>query len=744
MALNDGKIGRLTYRTLTKPEAGEMFSLKVLGSLSIDSDSGPLPPAARQKRRLGLLAILAIAGPRGYSREKIQGYLWPDSPFERSRHALDQLLYATRRALNTDPFASTGHELRLDPSVVTSDVGEFGEAINQKAWADAVALYGGPLLDAIQLSGTGELEGWIDGERRNLHLEYQKALETLARAATAAGDLAAAVAWWRRATMSDPLSSRVATETIHALAAIGDYGAAIECAHTFQRLFRSELGLEPDAAFQKLVAGLAHKAGDLATLASSRSHGPGAPLTSIAVLPFVFLSDAENSRALSLGFADALITIFGNLEDVVVAPTSAILSYAAGADPGQVCRDLGVTHALQGTVQRFGSHWRVTIQLFDATTRKITLSGKHDFTLDSMFEVQDEIGRRVLESLQARFPLTMSSSRDRYSSNREAYGEYMAGLRESYSDRQEILRSAAEHLSRAVELDPEFALAHATLSFVAMQMHFHFDPQHAWLQRAEDSCQRAMELDRVLPEGHLARAWILWSPAKAFQHAEAIAALERVLSARPNLERAHNRMSGICAHIGRLPESRIAHDHARLANPKTRTGNLEFYYIYNGELALAEDAAAAWLRDRPGNLFALYASTLPPLLCGDLPLAERRVAAALEQAPGEPLIVSVQGMLHARRNETDAALKCVRAALDSPTSFGHTHHTYYQIACVYAVLGDKDRAMAWLERSVAGGFACWPFFRADPFLESMRGEPAFVRLVAGLEQTYSALEIRRL
>jgi tetratricopeptide (TPR) repeat protein len=150
------------------------------------------------------------------------------------------------------------------------------------------------------------------------------------------------------------------------------------------------------------------------------------------------------------------------------------------------------------------------------------------------------------------------------------------------------------------------------------------------------------------------------------------------------------------------------------------------------------------VRERPGNLFALYASTLPPILSGDLELTERRVAEALRLAPGEPLIVTVKGMLHARRNEPDQALQCVRDALDLPSSFGHTHHSYYQIACVYAVLGDKDKAMAWMERSVASGFACWPFFRADPFLETIREEPAFKRLVGDLEQTYSGLEITRL
>jgi tetratricopeptide (TPR) repeat protein len=143
-------------------------------------------------------------------------------------------------------------------------------------------------------------------------------------------------------------------------------------------------------------------------------------------------------------------------------------------------------------------------------------------------------------------------------------------------------------------------------------------------------------------------------------------------------------------------------------------------------------------------MYALYAHGYLPLLGGDLKLAEHRLAAVLEQFADEPLIVTLQGMLHARRNQPDLALQCVRRALESPRSFGHTHHTYYQIACVYAVLGHSDKAMAWLERSVETGNACWSFFRLDPHLESLRQQPAFHRLVGDLEREFTALEIRRL
>ena len=511
---------------------------------------------------------------------------------------------------------------------------------------------------------------------------------------------------------------------------------------------RAARPLVPAAVEQAVSRALAKVPADRFATAAQFAQALSAPATpqlmSIAVLPFLFLSEVEGSHALSLGFADALITVLASLEDVAVLPTSAILNYAAGAEPAQVCRDLDVRHALQGTVQKLGAHWRVSIQLFDAQTHKITLSEKHDFKLENVFEVQDEIGRRVVTSLHSLFPAAAPKSRDRYSSDPEAYNEFMAGLRESYSAQPDTLRSAAAHLSNAVERDPAFALAHAWLSHVAMQIHFAFDAQRTWLEQAELHCQRALELDPGLPEGHWARSAILWSPAKNFQHAEAIAALEQVLAARPNFDRAHNRMAAICLHIGRFHEARIAHEESQRANPKNRTYNLEYIHLYSGDFARAEEAAAAWLTEAPDSWLALSYAPQPPLMTGDLNLAEQRLAAGLKLFPADPSLLSFQGMLHARRAEADAARECVRKALALPITFGHAHHTYYQVACVYAILRQTDKAMAWLERSVDTGNPCWPFFLLDPHLENLRQEDTFKRLVADLEHKYAALKIRRL
>ncbi len=505
------------------------------------------------------------------------------------------------------------------------------------------------------------------------------------------------------------------------------------------RKLLSKSPAERYASAQEVLEALA--AGGMSRTTGRRAVAIPQGPASIAVLPFVFLNEIEERRALSLGFADALITLLGSLEDIRVLPTSAILNYSAGVDPAQVCRDAGVRHTLQGNVQKIGALWRVSIQIFDSTTQKISFSEKHDFKMENVFELQDEIGRRVVESLKTRFSLTLPKSRDRYSSDPEAYNEFMAGLRESHSDRSETLESAVRHLSAAIEQDPEFALAHAWLSYVLANMYYSFDPQRGRLEAAEQHCRTALALDPSLPEGHLASAWILWSPAKNFAHAEALEELEQVLALRPNLEQAHNRISSICLHIGRLEEARIANEYAQKSNPKTHATNLEFVYLYSGDFARAEECAQTWIREDRSTPYGLWFPPQPPLLRGDLEQAEQRLASALDRFPDEPLIVSLEGMLHARRGESGRALACVAKAVDCPRSFGHAHHTYYQVACIYAALGQTVKALAWLERSVETGFACWPFFQLDPFLESLHGGTEFARLVTGLETKYKALKI---
>ena len=180
--------------------------VELLGTLSLRGDAGPVPPGMQQKRRLGLLALLALGGRQGLSRERIEAYLWPESSAERARHALDQAVYAIRHAVGSDCILSTGRELRLNPELVVADVWEFDEAIRARQWAAAVGHYKGPLLDGFHFSDSRELQAWIDAERARLRGEYEAAIESLASLSAQAGDHSQSVMWWRRLASSDPVS----------------------------------------------------------------------------------------------------------------------------------------------------------------------------------------------------------------------------------------------------------------------------------------------------------------------------------------------------------------------------------------------------------------------------------------------------------------------------------------------------------------------------------------------------------
>ena len=246
-----------------------MLTLRTLGGVSLSDESGPLAGAMIQRRRLALLAILAAAGTRGVSRDKIAALLWPESDAERARHALAQWLFLTRRDLGEDAIAGTS-ELRLNPARIASDVAEFDEAVEGKAHDRAAALYAGPFLDGFFLSNAPEFEHWVDAERAKRDAAAGQSFEALARVAAARADHLAAAGWWQRRAALEPLSGRVTLELMRALVDSGDRAAALRHAQQHEVLVRRELEIPVEAEVAELVARLRQGA------PSANGHGPPA------------------------------------------------------------------------------------------------------------------------------------------------------------------------------------------------------------------------------------------------------------------------------------------------------------------------------------------------------------------------------------------------------------------------------------------------------------------------------------
>ncbi|MBX6331757.1 MAG: hypothetical protein IRY91_07915, partial [Gemmatimonadaceae bacterium] len=248
-----------------------MFQLLTLGGLSLTRAGEPSERSPIQRRQLALLAVLAGAGPGGVSRDKLMGLLWPDRELDRARSSLDQALYAARRVCGPDVFIASPTSLALNPSIIASDLAAFSAALAAGDAAAAVRAYGGPFLDGVFISDAAEFERWADGERARLAREYQGALETLARSASARGAADEAIQWWRRVVDADPLSSRAARGLIEALAAAGDRAGALDFARVHEALVRNELGASPDPTVVSLVEELRRAALPAASQATASS-----------------------------------------------------------------------------------------------------------------------------------------------------------------------------------------------------------------------------------------------------------------------------------------------------------------------------------------------------------------------------------------------------------------------------------------------------------------------------------------
>lgn len=228
-----------------------MLRLHTLGTLAVLRDERPVAGAAQQPRRLAILALLARAGERGMTREKLVSYLWPDADEERARRNLNHALYSLRRDLGADEAIEGVKDLRLNPDLIASDLARFERFRREERWADAAAAYGGPFLDGFHLPGLGEFERWVETERASLAHDFADVLERLARDAARAGDHRAAAGWWRKLAGLDPLNARVALELMQSLAHAGDVGAALRHAEVYEALMEQELALAPD---QEVVA----------------------------------------------------------------------------------------------------------------------------------------------------------------------------------------------------------------------------------------------------------------------------------------------------------------------------------------------------------------------------------------------------------------------------------------------------------------------------------------------------------
>jgi DNA-binding SARP family transcriptional activator/predicted Zn-dependent protease len=231
-----------------------MLRLLTFGGLALERRDG-MPAPRLRPQRLAILAVLAAAGERGVSRERMSALLWPDADEERARHSLRQALYSLRQEAGAEVVQSST-VLSLDRDALSSDVGDFRAALVAGDRARAAALANGPFLEGFYLSDAPEFERWVEEQRTSLAADATRVLVALTKQAESAGDRDAALELWSRLSVIDPLSGRFALGYLKALAAHGDRAAALAFARAHESLVRRELEADADPEIHRLEAEL--------------------------------------------------------------------------------------------------------------------------------------------------------------------------------------------------------------------------------------------------------------------------------------------------------------------------------------------------------------------------------------------------------------------------------------------------------------------------------------------------------
>jgi len=257
------------------------------------------------------------------------------------------------------------------------------------------------------------------------------------------------------------------------------------------------------------------------------------PEKSIAVLYFENLSGIKEDEYLRDGVTEDIITELSKIKGLKIFSRATVLAYRdKPVTPQTIGQQLNAAYVLTGSLRRAGVRLRINAQIVDTHTDFPLWSERYDREMKDVFEVQDEIARKIAEALRITLsPQEQQALASKPTEDLQAYDLYLRG--KSYARRltRQDLEFALQMFENAVAIDPKFALAYAAIANVCAQYHYHYDRAPLWLERGLAAAKRASELRRDLPEVQVAEAWILYAESK---YDDAVGQLRSVVERKPD------------------------------------------------------------------------------------------------------------------------------------------------------------------------------------------------------------------
>ena len=438
------------------------------------------------------------------------------------------------------------------------------------------------------------------------------------------------------------------------------------------------------------------------TASGSVAQAPAVKQKSVAVLYFENQSGAKEDEYFRDGITEDIVTELSKIAQLEIFPRSEMLAFRdKPATAQQVSQQLGAAYVLEGSIRRAGNRVRITAQLVEASTRHSVWAERYDRQLEDVFAIQEEIARSIAQAL--RITLTPQEEKTiarKPTENPQAYDFYLRGR--SYT-RRENMDYALQMFEQAIQLDPNFALAHAGIAHLCGLIYEIREQNPTWIQRGLAACDRATALAPDLPEVLVARARISYAQKK---YEEAALLSWRAIERKSDCDGAWNILGRAYFASGRFEEA------TALAQRALEGGGDDYntyipYSLAAERLGKLEEAQR--LRER-----------LIKVLRQQLELVPEDVRARI-------LLAST--LAYINRDDADESIRHLQTAVALRPG---DPNTLYNAACTYGILNRKAEALETVKKAFAAGYGNRNWAANDSDLDCLRDNPEFRKLV-GLE-----------
>jgi DNA-binding winged helix-turn-helix (wHTH) protein/TolB-like protein/Tfp pilus assembly protein PilF len=459
---------------------------------------------------------------------------------------------------------------------------------------------------------------------------------------------------------------------------------------------------------------------------------PSAPpaIQTLAVLPFKPLlpteRDAQRDEPLELGMTESMIASLGARGGLTIRPLSSVRRYGSTEqDPLAAGRALHAESVLDGALQHHGDQLQVSVRLLRVADGRQLWANQFDGNVSGIFGVQEQISAKVAEILSARLTAaegrlpTLGGTKDS-----TAYLLYANGRYALARSTEPSLVLGIGYFEKAIERDPQFALAHVGLAECYMVLGaFGMRPPAETMPRARDAVLKALQIEPRLAGAYATLGHIKMQYDRDWDGAEADFA--HAIALNPSLSEPHLYWGVLLGMRGELDRGLEELKQAQqleplLTLPKTRSGSL-LYFARRYDEAIAQITESLALDDRPGIAHALLGRVYLQTGRYDLALAE--FAKTRGPTPGSFGDVGQALALSGRRAEALAELDRV---LKLSTQ---RYISAVDIASIYASLGDTDNALDWLDRALQQRASTLGFLAQNPAFDGLHDDPRFAALV---------------